>query len=166
LAWVVCQDLTPVDGESVANRFRRHVQRSRGVPVSVPADLWLTAMNRFHCGLLAISNGRVGWRLAGMPVLALTTTGRRSGQLHTVMLTSPVQDDHALVIVASRGGDDRHPAWFLNLLANPDVAVAFVGKPKQADARPGREPRGARRVGAPGDRRVHGVRPLSDQDSP
>jgi deazaflavin-dependent oxidoreductase (nitroreductase family) len=34
------------------------------------------------------------------------------------------------VIVASRGGDDHHPAWFLNLQANPDVKVAIEGKPK------------------------------------
>jgi deazaflavin-dependent oxidoreductase (nitroreductase family) len=67
-----------------------------------------------------------------MPVLELTTTGRKSGQRRSVMLTSPVQQGDAIVIVASRGGDDRHPAWFLNLRDNPDVEVAFAGKPKQS----------------------------------
>ena len=66
-----------------------------------------------------------------MPVLELTTTGRVSGQPHTVMLTSPVQDGDRLVIVASRGGDDRHPAWFLNLRDQPRVDVVFGGKPKR-----------------------------------
>ena len=62
-----------------------------------------------------------------MPVVELTTTGRKSGQRHTVLLTSPVRDGDAIVLVASRGGADHHPAWFLNLRANPDVE-AKVGK--------------------------------------
>ena len=49
----------------------------------------------------------------------------------TVMLTSPVQEGSTIVVVASRGGDDTHPAWFLNLRDNPDVEVAFKGGPKQ-----------------------------------
>jgi deazaflavin-dependent oxidoreductase (nitroreductase family) len=45
------------------------------------------------------------------------------------LLTSPVQNDDAFVIVASRGGDDINPAWFLNLKANPDVTVKSGRKP-------------------------------------
>jgi deazaflavin-dependent oxidoreductase (nitroreductase family) len=97
----------------------------------MPSDLQLKAMNAVHRGLLTITGGRVGWRAGGMPALALTTTGRRSGQPRTVMLTSPVQEGDAIVIVASRGGDDHHPAWFLNLRDHPDVEVAFAGRPKQ-----------------------------------
>jgi len=48
-----------------------------------------------------------------------------------VMLTSPVQEGSTIVVVASRGGDDEHPAWFLNLRDNPDVEVSLKGKPKQ-----------------------------------
>lgn len=66
-----------------------------------------------------------------MPVLELTTTGRTSGQPRTVMLTSPVSDGGSMVIVASRGGDDTHPAWFLNLQADPHVVVSTKGSPKQ-----------------------------------
>jgi deazaflavin-dependent oxidoreductase (nitroreductase family) len=98
----------------------------------MPTDLQLKAMNTIHRGLLKVSGGRLGWRAGGMPVLELTTTGRKSGQPRTVMLTSPVQEGGAIVIVASRGGDDHHPAWFLNLRDRPDVEVAFAGKPKQA----------------------------------
>jgi deazaflavin-dependent oxidoreductase (nitroreductase family) len=98
----------------------------------MPTVLVLKAMNRLHCGLLKISGGRVGWRVLRMPVLELTTTGRTSRQPRTVMLMSPVQEGNAIVIVASRGGDDRHPDWFLSLRDHPDVQVAFVGKPKQA----------------------------------
>jgi deazaflavin-dependent oxidoreductase (nitroreductase family) len=67
-----------------------------------------------------------------MPVLELTTTGRRTGQPRSVMLTSPVQQGDAIVIVASRGGDDHHPGWFLNLRDHPDVVVAFAGKSKRS----------------------------------
>ena len=65
-----------------------------------------------------------------MPVVELTTTGRKSGRPHTVLLTSPVRDGDAIVVVASRGGDDHHPAWFLNLRDNPDVDVAVGSDPK------------------------------------
>jgi deazaflavin-dependent oxidoreductase (nitroreductase family) len=65
-----------------------------------------------------------------MPVLELTTIGRKSGQPRSVMLTSPLQEGDTVVIVASRGGDDVHPAWFLNLRDNPNVEVALQGKRK------------------------------------
>jgi deazaflavin-dependent oxidoreductase (nitroreductase family) len=94
--------------------------------------LQLKAMNAIHRGLLKISGGRIGWKTGGMSVVELTTTGRKSGQRHTVMLTSPVQEGDVIVVVASRGGDDHHPAWFLNLRDHPDVEVAVGGKPKQA----------------------------------
>ena len=47
------------------------------------------------------------------------------------MLTSPVQEGDTFIIVASRGGDDTHPAWFLNLRDRPDVEVSVKGGPKQ-----------------------------------
>jgi deazaflavin-dependent oxidoreductase (nitroreductase family) len=98
----------------------------------MPSDLQLKAMNTVHRGLLRLSGGRLGWRTAGMMVIELTTTGRKSGQPHTVMLTSPVQQGDAIVVVASRGGDDHHPSWFLNLNADPDVDVVVGGKAKRS----------------------------------
>lgn len=88
-------------------------------------------MNAMHRGLLKLTGGRVGWQAGPMPVLELTTIGRKSGQPRSVMLTSPVQEGDTWVIVASRGGDDHHPAWFLNLRDRPDVDVSLQGKPKQ-----------------------------------
>ncbi|HEY6795804.1 MAG TPA: nitroreductase/quinone reductase family protein, partial [Kineosporiaceae bacterium] len=93
----------------------------------MPSDLTLKAMNAAHRALLTISGGRVGWHVSGMPALELTTTGRKSGQPRTVLLTAPLRLGNTLVVVASRGGDDRHPAWFLNLQAHPEVRVAFAG---------------------------------------
>jgi deazaflavin-dependent oxidoreductase (nitroreductase family) len=95
------------------------------------SDLGFKAMNAIHRLLLKLSGGRAGWTAMGMPVLELTTTGRKSGQPRSVMLTSPLQEGPALVVVASRGGDDRSPAWFHNLQANPDVGVKVQGKPRQ-----------------------------------
>ena len=94
----------------------------------MPSDVVLRLMNTGHRVLVAASAGRLGWSLGGMPVLRLTTRGRRSGRARTAMLTSPVQVGGALVVVASRGGDDRHPAWFLNLRADPRVLVEVGGR--------------------------------------
>ncbi len=47
------------------------------------------------------------------------------------MLSAPLQEGPTLVLVASRGGDDRHPSWFLNLRDNPDVEVVVHGRPPQ-----------------------------------
>jgi deazaflavin-dependent oxidoreductase (nitroreductase family) len=98
----------------------------------VPSDFTLKTMNAVHRGLLKVSFGHLGWKAGKMPVIELTTTGRKTGKPHSVMLTSPLQEGNTVVVVASRGGDDRHPAWFLNLQANPEVEVAYEGKPKQA----------------------------------
>ena len=97
----------------------------------MPSDFQLKTMNAIHRGVLAVSGGRLGWRAGGMRVVQLTTTGRKSGQRRTVMLTSPLQQGDGIVIVASRGGDDHHPAWFLNLRDQSDVEVAVGGQPKQ-----------------------------------
>jgi deazaflavin-dependent oxidoreductase (nitroreductase family) len=94
-------------------------------------DLLFKTMNAIHHGVLAVSGGRLGWDFMNMPTLELTTTGRKSGQPRSVMLTSPVQEGSTLVIVGSRGGDDRHPAWYHNIKANPEVQVRWKGGPVQ-----------------------------------
>ena len=108
----------------------------------MPSDFTLKTMNAVHRGLLKISGGKAGWRVANMPVLELTTIGRESGQRRSVMLTSPIQQGTTLVVVASRGGDDGHPAWFLNLRDNPRVEVACQGKPARPMCAQGGERRG------------------------
>ena len=79
--------------------------------------------NSLHRGLIKLSAGRKGWEAAGMPVIKLTTTGRKTGLPRSVMLTSPHQIGDSLVLVASKGGSDSHPEWFLNLVANPEVII-------------------------------------------
>ena len=95
----------------------------------MPTDFTVKAMNAIHRGILKISGGKAGWHVSDMPVLKLTTIGRKSGQPRTVMLTSPIQEGTTIVVVASRGGDDIHPAWFLNLRDNPQVEVSYRGEP-------------------------------------
>ena len=91
----------------------------------MPSDGFLKMMNRVHRGLLKVSAGKIGWTAAKMPVLELTTIGRKSGEPRSVMLTSPHREDGTIVIVASKGGEDTHPAWFLNLRENPEVVVTM-----------------------------------------
>ncbi len=101
----------------------------------MPTDFALKTMNAVHRVLLKASGGRIGWDAWGMPVLELTTIGRKSGQPRSTMLTSPLQLGDTYVIVASRGGDDHHPAWFLNLRDNPDVTIKVKGTEQRRRAR-------------------------------
>jgi deazaflavin-dependent oxidoreductase (nitroreductase family) len=94
----------------------------------VISDVMFKVVNVAHRGLLMVSGGKVGGRLSSMPVLQLHTTGRVSGQERTVMLTAPVSETGRWVLVASKGGDDRHPDWYRNLLANPEAEITVDGR--------------------------------------
>ena len=98
----------------------------------MPSDIVFKTMTAAHRVLLRLSGGRLGFEMEKMPVLELTTVGRRSGKPRPVLLTAPARDGDALVVVASRGGDDRHPDWFLNLRTDPRVEVALQGAPPRA----------------------------------
>ena len=87
-------------------------------------------MGRSHRGLYRLSRGRLLGRVAGMPVLLLTTTGRRSGRPRTTPLTYFEFGDE-LAIVASNGGEDSPPQWWLNLEAAPRATIR-VGSRSQA----------------------------------
>lgn len=88
-----------------------------------------------HRLVLRTTGGRLLGRLAGMPVLLLTTTGRVTGRSRTTVLTTPVHDSGRIVLVASYGGDDRHPSWFLNLRDDPEVTVEMEGAVRPMRAR-------------------------------
>ncbi len=89
----------------------------------MPSSFTLKAMNAVHRTVLTLSGGRLGWSAGDMPVIELTTTGRKSGQPRSTMLTIPWRDGDKMAIVASAGGNDAHPAWYLNLEAEPTVTV-------------------------------------------
>src|SRR6476469_6317176 len=97
----------------------------------MPSDLVLKVMNTTHRVMLKLTGNKIGASFGGMPSLELTTIGRKSGRPRSVMLTSPLQEGDTYVVVASRGGDDVHPAWFLNLRDNPAVQVRVIGQPRR-----------------------------------
>ena len=101
----------------------------------MPSDFAFKALNRFHSSAIAISRGKIGWIGAKMPVLELTTIGRKSGLPRSVLLTAPWQDGDRMALIASAGGNDNHPAWFLNLLDNSSVTVRTADGTKQMTAR-------------------------------
>jgi deazaflavin-dependent oxidoreductase (nitroreductase family) len=91
-------------------------------------ELVLKLVTGLHKTIFTVSNGKLANRGSGMPVLMLTTTGRKSGEPRTTMLTSPLQDGGRIMLVASNGGDDRDPAWLHNLRADPQVQVTMEGR--------------------------------------
>jgi len=84
------------------------------------------AFNRSLIEEFRANDGKVEGAFAGAPLLLLTTTGAKSGHQHT----SPVvytTDGDRLVIIASYAGRPNNPAWFHNLVANPEVTVEIPG---------------------------------------
>lgn len=110
-------------------------KRAKSPFVSDLKDATMRMWNVFHRSVFEASNGRILGHIAGMPVLMLTTTGRKTGRRRTTMLTAPYIDGETVVLVASYGGDDRHPQWFLNLRDNPDVEVTMAGRTRRMRAR-------------------------------
>ncbi|MDH6237491.1 nitroreductase family deazaflavin-dependent oxidoreductase [Cryobacterium sp. CG_9.6] len=88
-------------------------------------DLGMRAMNGIHRSILRLSGGRLGWTIGTMPAVELHTTGRTSGERRSTMLTAPVHGEGRYVLVASKGGDDRQPNWYLNLVAEPNVELTI-----------------------------------------
>jgi deazaflavin-dependent oxidoreductase (nitroreductase family) len=83
----------------------------------MPNDFNASIIDEFRAGA-----GRVGGPFAGARLLLLTTTGARSGQPHTTPV-GYLPDGGRVLVIASAGGADRHPDWYLNLVANPVVTV-------------------------------------------
>jgi len=81
-------------------------------------------MSRTHRLLYRMTGSRAGGSVAGMPVLLLTTTGRRSGKPRTTPLTF-FKDGEDIVVIASFGGSDRPPGWSCNLRDDPHATVTI-----------------------------------------
>jgi deazaflavin-dependent oxidoreductase (nitroreductase family) len=82
----------------------------------------LRLAGRFNVPIYRLSRGRLLAHVGRAPVLLLTTTGRRSGKRRTAPVVY-LADGERLVVIGSNAGNDRPPAWALNLLANPDAEV-------------------------------------------
>ena len=96
------------------------------VPETAARRLLVRSSTRYlgalHRLLYRTSGGRIGGRLWNLPVVLLTTTGRTSGKHRTVPLCS-FRDGDDVVVIASYGGLDQPPAWWLNLEANPQAEL-------------------------------------------
>jgi deazaflavin-dependent oxidoreductase (nitroreductase family) len=95
----------------------------------------IKAVNLLHRSLFNATKGRIGGRVGGMEAVALTTTGRKTGEKRTSMLTSPISDANRVVLIASYGGGPKHPQWYLNLQANPKVELTRRGTTSEWIAR-------------------------------
>lgn len=82
----------------------------------------IRGLSKAHLAVHRVTRGRVLGSVAGMPVLLLTTTGRRSGKARTTPLTF-FRDGTDLIVIASNGGADRPPDWWLNLRQTPRAVV-------------------------------------------
>ena len=80
------------------------------------------------------SGGRIGGNYNGAPIALVESVGRKSGKHRTHPLICRDDGDN-LVVVASKGGIDRHPAWYLNLMANPETNAWWKGHKRRVRAR-------------------------------
>src|SRR5262245_36143213 len=111
----------------------------------MPAVRRTRAMELFwklHRRVYQATGGRLGGRMMGMPVLLLTTTGRRSGERRTNALMY-LPEGETCVVIGSNAGEPQHPAWWLNLQADPR---ATVQRGRQEIAVVAREARGEERA--------------------
>ena len=81
-----------------------------------------TGFAKDHIREYVESNGKQGYLWHGVPTLLLTTRGRKSGLLRRTALIFG-RDGKDYMVVASKGGAPKHPAWYLNLVANPEVKI-------------------------------------------
>jgi deazaflavin-dependent oxidoreductase (nitroreductase family) len=100
-----------------------------------PKDAFYKVGTGIHRAIFNVSKGRIFGKAFGMPLVELVTIGRRSGKERSTMLAVPIVDGERLVLVASFGGDDRHPEWYLNLHANPEARATIAGLTRTMIAR-------------------------------
>jgi deazaflavin-dependent oxidoreductase (nitroreductase family) len=87
-----------------------------------------------HEKVYKATDGRIGHKVLGVPCLLLRTKGRRSGATRSNGLVY-AKDGGDYVVVASKGGDPKHPAWFHNLKADPEVGIQVGRRRLKAGAR-------------------------------
>ena len=87
----------------------------------------------FHTAIYRLTGGRVMGSFGRAPVLLLTTTGRKSGKKRTMPLLY-LEEGGLYFVVGSSGGSPKHPAWYLNLTANPASALQIQDRTLSATA--------------------------------
>jgi len=105
--------------------------------LSVADRIWpvLNRLMRGHAMIYRGTGGRIGQRLPGLPpVLLLDHIGAKSGRRRTTPLVYMPDGDN-LLVVASKGGHPKHPAWLHNLRASPDTEVQIGSRRIEVSAR-------------------------------
>jgi deazaflavin-dependent oxidoreductase (nitroreductase family) len=87
-----------------------------------PNRFFLRVMWKLHRFWYRVSIGRIGAKVSGLPVLELTTTGRKTGQARSVLLTY-LKDPRGFIVIASNAGSTDDPAWWRNLQSHPRASV-------------------------------------------
>ncbi len=87
----------------------------------------LRMVGKLNVPVYRLTRGRVGGRVGKGPVLLLTTTGRKSGQPRTAPVLY-LADGDSYVVINTNAGNDKTPAWSLNLRAEPEAEVEVKGK--------------------------------------
>jgi deazaflavin-dependent oxidoreductase (nitroreductase family) len=87
----------------------------------------MKAANSMHVGLYRMVGGKFANKMANLPVLLLTTFGRKTGKPHTNPVVY-IQDGQDYLVSASAGGMDWHPGWYLNLKHTPDAKIEIGDK--------------------------------------
>jgi deazaflavin-dependent oxidoreductase (nitroreductase family) len=107
----------------------------------MPARAVMRIISGMHELWYRLSGGLIGGRLGHLPILLLTTTGRKSGRKRTTPLVY-LRDGEKMVVIASNGGSERHPEWWLNLRSRPGAEVqigpdtrAVVARKAEGDER-------------------------------
>jgi deazaflavin-dependent oxidoreductase (nitroreductase family) len=91
-------------------------------------------VSALHVWIYRATKGAVGARMGAANILLLTTTGRKSGAARTTPVNA-FHDGDRIALIASNGGQDHHPAWYLNIVANPAVTVERKGVSETKSAR-------------------------------
>lgn len=102
--------------------------------MTAPTNLFFRLLGGVHRRVYLLSGGRLGGRIANMPVLLLTTTGRKTGRPRTQPLTYTNAGD-GYAVIASKGGAAQHPLWYLNLRAHPLAKVTVGRETRKVKAR-------------------------------
>lgn len=99
----------------------------------------ITLVGPAHVKAYQETDGEVGYMWNGVPTLLFTTIGAKSGEPRTnPIIFTPVGDNY--VIIASMGGAPKHPAWYHNILKNPEIDVQIKGDKFRARARTAHPP--------------------------
>ena len=92
------------------------------------------ALSRTHIAVHRLTQGRLGQRWDGRDLAFITTTGRRTGRPHTTPLAC-IHHRDGIAVVASNGGSDRPPDWWLNLQRQPLAEIELAGAKRTVVAR-------------------------------